>query len=149
MTSEHWRAGPPRRWTEIWFICLATFYRDFNNTAEVWDFPRSCRDPVFVAVPQVSGSIKNVPAHFPSKNVQCWAPNPETICAFLQSWSLQNLPTDTTNLSGPSIDEKLMRHELYQLQEKSYQTVDIWTSFLPYFFLAGRIFSAVLYLLHI
>ena len=99
-----------------------------HNTAEMWDFPmfpqRSC---VCSCSSGLSGRSGNVPAHLSSKKMQCWVLNPEMICAFLQRWSLQTLPADPTNLSSPGIEQKLIRHEVYQLQKKSYQTVDTRT----------------------
>lgn len=103
---------------------------------------RSC---VCSCSPGLSGSSRNVPAHFPSKKMQCWGPNLEMICAFLQSWSLQN----PANLSGPGIRGKnWWGMSCTNSRKKSYQTVDIWTSFLPYFFFAGILFSAALCLPH-
>lgn len=153
MTMGHWRAvcwvhledglnfGLPA-W--IRFLGLAQYHR------EVRFFLKSCRDPVLVAVPQVFQEAVGMCQHT-SHPRRCNAGCETFRCYMLslQSWSLKNLPANPTNLSGPDVEEELMRCGLYQLQKKSCQAVDIWSPFLPYFFFAGIVFSTVLHLLHI
>lgn len=103
---------------------------------------RSC---VCSCSPGLSGSSRNVPAHFPYKKVQCWVPNLEMIRAFLQSWSLQN----PTNLSGPGIEERI--DEAWAVPTPEKNLIRQWTSghhFFPTFSLLVYYFQ-LYYVSHI
>lgn len=66
-----------------------------------------------------SRSLRKQWEHFSSKK-RCFA-GCQTLrwYALLQSQSICNVPEDPTNLCSLDIEKKLLRHELYQLQEKN------------------------------